>query len=56
MDPRFWTFDAEPEEGHPQPFGSETFAIVDDVEGGVIAYVHSHTTPMIVTALNTMWA
>lgn len=35
---RYWTLPADPEAGHPEPFPN-TWAIVDEVAGGIVAYV-----------------
>lgn len=48
---RFWAMFAEEQDGHLQPYGKDTVAIVDDEDGGVIAYVHSLNTTRFLDAL-----
>jgi hypothetical protein len=47
-DPRFWILDVEIDSA---PFGADTVAIVDENEGGIIAYVHRDNANRIVAAL-----
>lgn len=47
----FWIDDADPEDGHAQPYGGDTVGIVDSSEGGVIAYVHRLSAQRIIRAL-----
>lgn len=47
---RFYGMDLE-EGVHDFPFGPETHGIVDEEEGGIIAYCHAVNTPRIVRAL-----
>lgn len=50
---RFWIcpLDNEADELAPYPFGGDTVGIVDEEEGGIIAYVHQDTAPRIIRAL-----
>ncbi|WKW84968.1 hypothetical protein SEA_SALLYK_102 [Microbacterium phage SallyK] len=43
--------DADIDDGHPQPFGPDTHGIVDERQGGVIAYCHADNTVRLVAAL-----
>ena len=38
---RFWTMPADPEAGHPEPYGINTWGIVDEEAGGVVAWAMS---------------
>lgn len=49
--PRFYGMDLD-EELHDFPFGPDTHGIVDEEQGGIIAYCHSDNTMLIVNALN----
>lgn len=52
---RFWVNDPQSTrdglDGAEPPFGDETVGIVDDNEGGVVAYVHSENAARLVEAL-----
>ncbi len=50
---RFWIHDSvvedQPEVG--MPFGKATVGIVDEVEGGVLLYMHKDTAPIVLDML-----
>lgn len=48
---RFYGMDLDEEDGHVFPFGPETHGIVDEEQGGIIAYCHESNTLTIVDAL-----
>lgn len=50
-DERFYGMDLDEEDGHVFPFGPETHGIVDEEQGGIIAYCHPDNTLLIVRAL-----
>lgn len=55
-DPRIWSFGPPPAEdldGEPitLPYGEETVGIVDDNQGGIIAYAHQNSADTITAAL-----
>lgn len=57
MDNRFWLMTPDmddPALGHVEPFGPDTWALVDEDEGGIVAYISGiNRANEICNALNT---
>jgi hypothetical protein len=45
---RFWS--TEPPDDDPGPFGSDTLGVVDENEGGIVAYVHRDNADRVIAA------
>lgn len=53
-DPRYWVLIAEGADGHVEVFGTGTVGIVDEEQGGVIAYAHEANSGRILRALRAL--
>ena len=54
METRYWGMDANPEDGHAQPYGTDTVGVVDEEAGGVILYCHRLNEDRILAALRAV--